>query len=108
MYMYNSPGITAQGSRSGFYTSSLGIKKSFLKNKASLNLTARNIVGNTIMTSTTISENQYRTGSFKREAQVLMLTFSYRINNYKTRQSRRQNGDDSGGNRESDIEGGGF
>ena len=108
MYMYNAPSITAQGTRSGFYTSSLGIKQSLLKNKASLTLQVRNLVGNTIMTSTTISDNQLRTGSFKRESQVLMLTFSYRINNYRAKQSNRQNGDEGGGNKEQDIEGGGF
>ena len=108
MYMYNAPSITAQGTRSGFYTSSLGIKQSFLKNKASLTLQARNLFGNTVMSSTIISPNQLRVGNFRREAQVLTLTFSYRINNYRSKQSSRQNGDESGGNKEQDVEGGGF
>ena len=108
MYMYNAPSITAQGTRSGFYMSSLGIKQSLLNNKASLTLNVRNLLGSTTMTSTTQTANQYRYGSFKRESQVFMLTFSYRINNYRAKQSTRQNGDDSNGSKEQDIEGGGF
>ncbi len=108
MYMYNAPSITAQGTRSGFYTSSIGIKQNLLKNKASLTLQMRNLIGNTTMTSTSESPNQYRFSSITRENQVFMLTFSYRINNYRTKQSGRQNQDDSGGGREQDIEGGAF
>jgi len=107
-YMYNAPNITAQGTRSGFYNSSVGIRQSLLKNKASLTLTARNPIGNTEMNSMSQSANQIRYSSFKRESQVFMLTFSYRINNYRAKQSSRQNGDDSNGNKEQDIEGGGF
>ena len=108
MYMYNAPSITAQGTRSGFYMSSIGIKQSLLNNKASLTLNIRNLLGNSTMTSTTQTANQYRFGSFKRETQVFMLTFSYRINNYRAKQSSRQSGDESNGSKEQDIEGGGF
>ncbi len=107
-YMYNAPSIMAQGTRSGFYNSSIGIRQSLLKNKASLSLTVRNPIGNTEMNSMSQSANQTRYGSFKRESQVFMLSFSYRINNYKAKQSTRQNGDESGGNKEQDVEGGGF
>ena len=106
--MYNAPTITAQGTRSGFYSSSLGIKHSFLKNKASLTLQARNLIGNTLMTSYTQGTNQYKYGSMKRESQVIMLTLSYRINNYRTKQNNHQTQDEPNGNKEQDVEGVGF
>ena len=108
MYMYNAPSITSQGTRSGYYFTSLGIKQSILKNKGTLSLQARNLIGNMSMNSTTQSPNQYRTGRFEHELKTVMLTFSYRINNYRTKQSGRGSDDSGGGSREQDIEGGGF
>ena len=103
-YMYNAPTITAQGSRSGFYTSTIAIKQSMLNRKASLTLQMRNLVGNTIMSSTTQSPHQYKYNTIQRESQVFMLTFSYRINNYRAKQSNRQNQDDPNGSKEQDME----
>ena len=103
-YMYNAPTITAQGTRSGFYFSTIAVKQTLLNRKASLTLQMRNLIGNTIMTSTTDSPHQYKNSTMQRESQVFMLTFSYRINNYKAVQNRRQNQDDSNGNREQDME----
>ena len=103
-YMYNAPTITAQGTRSGFYFSTIAIKQTMLKRKASLTLQMRNLIGNTSMSSTTESAHQYKYSSLKRESQVFMLTFSYRINNYKVKQATRQNQDDSSGNREQDTD----
>jgi len=103
-YMYNAPTITAQGTRSGFYFSTIAVKQTLLNRKASLTLQMRNLIGNTVMSNTTESAHQYKYGNMQRESQVFMLTFSYRINNYKATQSRRQNQDDSNGSKEQDME----
>ena len=47
---------------------------------------------------------QYKYSNFQRESEVFLLTFSYRINNYKAKQNNRQNQDDTNNNSE-DIEG---
>ena len=103
-YMYNAPTITAQGTRSGFYFSTIALRQTMLNRKASLTLQMRNLIGNTIMTNTTNSPHQYKYNTMQRESQVFMLTFSYRINNYKATQNRRQNQDDSNGNKEQDMD----
>ena len=103
-YIYNAPTITAQGTRSGFYSSTIAIKQSLLNRKASLTLQMQNLFGHTIYYNTTESANQYKYSSFQRESQVFMLTFSYRINNYRVAQNDRKSQDDSNGNREQDME----
>ena len=103
-YMYNAPTITAQGTRSGFYFSTIAIKQTMLNRKASLTLQMRNLFGNTVMSNTTESAYQYKYSNFRRESQVFMLTFSYRINNYKVAQSERKGQDESNGSREQDME----
>ena len=103
-YIYNAPTITAQGTRSGFYTSTMALKQIMLKKKASLTLQARNMFGRTIYDTTTQSAHQFKYSSLERESHVLMLTFSYRINNYKAKQNNRKGQEESNGNREEDIE----
>lgn len=105
-YTYNAPTITAQGTRSGFYSSTLAIKHNLLKDKASLTLQARNPIGVTSTITTTESAHQYKYSDFQRESQVFLLTFSYRINNYKAKQNKRNESDSSVN--EEDIEGQGF
>jgi outer membrane receptor protein involved in Fe transport len=97
-YIYNAPTITAQGTRSGNYSSTLGIKRSILKDKGSLTLQARDLIGSSPYINTTQSAHQYQYNSFQRESQVFMLSFSYHINNYKAKQSSRQNQDDTNNN----------
>jgi hypothetical protein len=92
-YTYNAPTITAQGSRSGFYNSSIGIRQDMLKHKGSLTLNIQNPFGITRMSSTTVSNNLNSSGYFQRESKVFMLTFSYRFNNYKA-QPKKQTQDD--------------
>ena len=105
-YMYNAPTITAQGTRSGFYFSTIAIRQSLLNRKASLTLQMRNLVGNTVMSSSVNSPHQYKYNTLQRESQIFMLTFSYRLNNYRAKQNNRQNQDDSNGsgNREQDMD----
>jgi outer membrane receptor protein involved in Fe transport len=102
-YAYNAPTITAQGTRSGFYFSTLGIRQSVFKQKGSLTLQIRDLVGQTNFINTTESAHQYKYSSFQRESQVFMLTFNYRINNYKTKQNNKQNHDDTNNNDEQDM-----
>lgn len=106
-YIYNAPTITAQGTRSGNYSSTLGIRRTILKNKGSLTLQCRDFLGSANYISTTESANQYQYNRSQRESQVFLLTFSYHINNYKAKQSNRQNQDDSNNN-EQDMERQGF
>lgn len=102
-YTYNAPTITAQGTRSGFYSSSLGLKQGLFKQKGSLTLQIRDLIGQTNFVTTTESANQYKYNSFSRESKVVLLTFSYRINNYKTKQNKL-NTDDLNNSEGQDLE----
>jgi len=103
-YIYNAPTIAAQGTRSGFYSSTVAIKQNLLNRKASLTLQMQNLVGHSIFSSTTETASQYKYSNIQRESQVFLLTFSYRINNYRVAQSERRGQDESGGNREQFME----
>jgi len=105
-YTYNAPTITAQGTHSGYYSSTIGIKQSLFKQKGSLTLQMRNLLGKTNSSTTTESAYQYRYSNFQRESQVFLLTFSYRFNNYKVKQNNKQNQDNN--TEEQDMEGPGL
>ena len=106
-YAYNAPTITAQGTRSGYYFSTLGFRRTFFKQKGSLTLQVRDPVGHTNFITTVESPHQYRYSNFQRESQVVMLTFSYRINNYRVKQTR-QSQDEPKSNNEDEMEVQGF
>ena len=82
-YMYNAPAITGQGTRGASYTTSVAIRQDLFKKKTSLTLQLRDFIGDmrTRMTVNTPTFNSY--SLMKRESRVIMLTFTYRINNYK-------------------------
>jgi len=103
-YIYNAPTIAAQGTRSGFYSSTVAIKQNLLNRKASLTLQMQNLIGQSVYSNTTQSASQYKYNTFRRESQVFLLTFSYRINNYRVAQSERRGQDESNGNREQFME----
>jgi hypothetical protein len=105
-YAYNAPTLTAQGKRSGYYFSTLGIRQGLFKQKASLTLQVRDLVGHTNFATTTQSQYQFRYNNFQRESQVFLLTFNYRINNYKAKQNNRQNQnqEDTNNNNDQDME----
>ncbi|HEY4787355.1 MAG TPA: outer membrane beta-barrel protein [Bacteroidales bacterium] len=90
-YAYNAPTVTAQGKRSGFYFSTIGLRQGLFKQRGNLILQVRDLFGTTNFISTTESRYQYRYNRFQREAKVFMLTFNYRINNYRVKQNNRQN-----------------
>jgi outer membrane receptor protein involved in Fe transport len=89
-YVYNAPTITGQGTRSGFYNSSIGIRQELFKRKGSLTVQIQNPVGKTKFISTTKGTNLYSYNWFQRELRVFMFTFSYRINNYKVQKTKTQ------------------
>lgn len=107
-YIYNAPTITAQGIRSGFYSSTLALKQSVLKNKGSLTLQLRNLLGPIDYSTITNSPHQFKYSNFRLESQVLMLTFSYRISRQTTRQNNKQNQGSQNNNSEPDIDVMGF
>jgi len=77
-----------------------------LKHKGSLTLQIQNPFGYTRNSSTTNSPNLYSSGWFQRESKVFLLTFSYRFNNYKVQQNKRQQ--DENNNNDIEMNGGAY
>jgi outer membrane cobalamin receptor len=88
-FFYNAPTITPDGTRKGFYFTSIGVKQDLFKKKASLTFQARDLFGNMKFVNTSVVPGLYKYSTFKRESPVFTLTFSYRINNYKQQMMKR-------------------
>ena len=101
---YQGPSTTAQGRREDFLMTSAAIKQDFLKDKFSATLQINDIFGtasfNFINEGATFSDSI----NMRRESQVVMLSLSYRINNYKKQNGERNgNNENSGGMEQQDY-----
>ncbi len=101
MGMYRGPSVTLQGERDGFFFTNFAVRKDLFDKKLSITLNIRDIFGTAKNSFTSEGSRFYTFNEFKREAPVVMLTLSYRINNYKMQQRRNGNGEDV---REMDFE----
>jgi hypothetical protein len=80
---YAGPSVTAQGERKAFYDVNAAIRQDFMKKRLSLTLQARDIFKTRNFEFTTTSEDLYTHNRFTREPQVVVLSLTYRLNNYK-------------------------
>lgn len=81
--MYNSPTITAQGERDGFLMANLAVRQSFLKNKLSATLQARDLFATMRHSSTYVGDDFYSYTYFVPKSPTVTLTLAFKINNYK-------------------------
>lgn len=95
MGIYNGPSITLQGQRDGFFVTNVALRKDFLKKQLTVTLSARDVFATGKFSFTSEGSNFYTYNKFTREAPVFLLSFAYRINNYK-QAARRGNGDSEG------------
>jgi outer membrane receptor protein involved in Fe transport len=95
---YMGDNITAQGTRSGFFTLSMALKQDLFDKQATVTLQARDILGGMKREMTTSGEYFYNYNRFLRESPVIQLSFSYKINNY-----RKERGNGSGGESMEDM-----
>ncbi len=92
--MYNSPTITAQGERDGYFMTNLAVKQSFYKNKLSATLQVRDIFATMNHTSTYEGDDFYSYSHYEPDTPFVTLTLSFKINNYKPERKRNGNMDD--------------
>ncbi|MDO8953155.1 MAG: outer membrane beta-barrel family protein [Draconibacterium sp.] len=92
---YRGPSVSAQGeSKASFYTT-LALKQDFLKKKLTATLTMQDPFGTANFERESVTESFKSWFEMKREPRVLMLTLSYKINNFK---SDERGGGSGGGN----------
>jgi outer membrane receptor protein involved in Fe transport len=87
---YNGPSVSAQGDQKGMVYTNLSYRQDFMKKKLSATLSMRDVFGTMKMQGTSFGDNFKSTFRMQREPRVLMLTLSYKINNYKMDKSAPQ------------------
>ena len=97
---YNGPSVSVQGEREGFFFSNIAIRHDFLDRKLSATLQVRDLFGSMKYSMTSYGNNFSTKMNFTRESQVIMLSLSYKLNNYKQKRG-------PGGEGEMDMGGGG-
>lgn len=90
---YRGPSVSAQGDQKGMAFANVSYRQDFLKKKLTATLSVRDVFGTMKMQRTSYGENFNLNFRMTREPRVLMLTLSYKINNYKV--SREQNQEES-------------
>uniref|UniRef100_UPI003216568C outer membrane beta-barrel family protein n=1 Tax=uncultured Draconibacterium sp. TaxID=1573823 RepID=UPI003216568C len=99
---FRSPSVSAQGESKAMFFSNLSYRHEFLDKKLSATLSFRDPLGTARFERESYSPTFYNSFRWEREPRVVMLTLSYKINNFK--EDRRSNGDGGGMN----MEGGEF
>lgn len=93
-FSYRSPRIQAQGTYEGFFTMSAAIKQDLFKRKVSATLQVRDVLGGMKHESTTSGVGFEQYNLYSPNTPIVMLSISYKMNNYRTKRGGRSNGDD--------------
>jgi len=92
---YRGPSVTAQGSAEGMFYANLAVRQDFLKRKLSATLQVRDIFGTMKRDFTSSGEGFSQHIVMAHEPRMVMLTLSYKLNNYRVdprKQSRGEGG----------------
>ncbi len=91
--MYNSPVVSSQDERKGFFSTNLAVKQDLFDKQLSLTLQVRDLLKTSKHESTTQSSDLYQYSSFEPEAPMIMLNARFNFNNYK----KKDRGDNQNG-----------
>lgn len=80
---YRGPSVSAQGEQKGMIFTNLSYRQDFMKKKLTATLSVRDLLGTMRMQGSSAGTNFKTSQKMTREPRVLMLTLSYKINNYK-------------------------
>ncbi len=95
---YNSPSVTAQGSRDAFYMINLGAKKDFLKRKWTISASYRDILNSMKFHFYAEGDGFSSESEFKRLSRIFYVSVTYRFSTLKNnKQYRRGNRGSNGG-----------
>jgi len=86
--IYRGATASAQGTRNAMMFANAAIKQDFFKNNLTATLQIQDIFGTMKYEGTTYGEGFRTAFKFQREAQVVQLTLSYKLNNFKAKESR--------------------
>ncbi len=89
---YNSPTVSSQGRREGFFTANLALRQEFLQRRLSATLQLRDVLATSKFEFTSEGADFLSYARFTRDSPIVMLNLSYNINNYRP-ERRRERGD---------------
>ena len=89
---YNGPSVTAQGTREGYFMTSSAIRADFFDNKLTATLQFRDMFATGKHEFEAEGADFYSKTLFERNPQVLKLSLSYKINNYREKRGRSNDG----------------
>jgi len=92
---YNSPSVSAQGTREEFFTTDLSVRQEIIANILAITLQVRDVFSTSKFEFTSEGSNLYNYNRFDMSTPALMLNVRYTFNNYKP--SRERRGEDNGG-----------
>jgi hypothetical protein len=81
---YRGPSVSAQGEQKAMTYLNMSYRQDFMKKKLSATLSVRDLLGTMGFEGNSSGEGFKSSFKMQREPRVLMLTLSYKINNYKT------------------------
>lgn len=91
--LYNSPVVSSQGERDGFFVTNLSVKQEFFNRQLSATLQIRDLFATSEFNSISEGINFYYENYHKREAPLVMLNLSYKFNDYQKNKEQQQRGE---------------
>jgi outer membrane cobalamin receptor len=86
--VYNSPSVSSQGRREGFFTSDLAIRQDLMDKQLSITLQMRDILNTAKHEFVSQGTDFYTYNQYTRESPMLMLNVRYSINNFRQERER--------------------
>ena len=94
---YNSPSVSAQGRREGYFRADLALKQELLGKQLSLTLQVRDLFGTSKREFASEGPGFSTFSKSVRESPIVMLTLRFNINDFTNRKEQQQQEDTSGG-----------
>lgn len=90
--MYSAPQIIAQGKRAEDYSIDLGLRKTFMDKKVTLNLMVRDLLNSRKMSAESWGEGFYQVSENRFSGRMVGLTVTYNFGNMKPKPAEKKNG----------------
>ena len=90
--MYSAPQVMAQGERAEDFSVDLGLRKTFLDKKFSLNVMVRDLLNSRKMGSTSWGDGFYQVSENRFSGRMIGFTVTYNFGNMKPKPSGKKNG----------------
>jgi len=93
--IYNSPTVSSQGKREGFFTSDLSVKQDFMNKQLSLTLQFRDLFSTAKFEYSSQGPDFYSYNYFNRESPMVMLNARFNFNSFKEDRRERTGEEDN-------------